>query len=108
MEAKDLRFASVLVYRRVSDLPQGLRRICVCNGLQEFSKVLMRVIGCGRSEAGADSALRPFMAEEWRRDDGQEMLEVCTLVVSAVPDVENMDKSEIIKEFKKSLRYGRR
>lgn len=108
MEATDLRFASVLVSRRVEKLPSHLREKCICEGLKSWDFVMIRVIGCGRSQLGAEETLRPFQFGDWSRDDGREMLEEYTTVVSCIPDVEQMSKAEIIRAFKKSLRYGRR
>lgn len=106
MKATDLRFASVLAYRRVDSLPLDLREKCIFDGLKNWDFVLLRIIGCGRSPLGAEDTLRPFVFGDWSRDDGREMLEKFTIVVSCIPEVEQMSKTEIIKAFKKSLRHG--
>lgn len=107
MKATDLRFASALVYRRVEDLHRTLREKCLSRGLKGWDFVLLRIIGCGRSQLGAEEALNNLVSRAASRDDGREMLEEFTLVVSYIPEVEQMSKTEIVRAFKKNLRYGR-
>lgn len=107
MKATDLRFASALVYRRVEDLHRTLREKCLAEGLKSWDFVLLRIIGCGRSQLGAEEALNILAPGAALRDDGREMLEEFTLVVSYIPEVEQMSKTEIVRAFKESLRYDR-
>lgn len=102
MKATDLCFASALVYRRVEDLHRNLREKGLSEGLKSWDFVLLRIIGCGRSQLGAEEALG-IVPGTASRDDGREMLEEFTLVVSYIPEVEQMSKTEIIRAFKKSL-----
>lgn len=105
MKATDLCFASALVYRRVEDLHKNLRKKCLSEGLKSRDFVLLRIIGCGRSQLGAEEALGIFVPGTASRDDGREMLEEFTLIVSYIPEVEQMSKTDIVRAFKKSLRY---
>lgn len=107
MKATDLCFASALVYRRVEDLHRTLREKCLSEGLKSWDFVLLRIIGCGRSQLGAEEALGISVPGTASRDDGREMLEEFTIVVSYIQDVEQMSKTEIIRAFKKSLQYDR-